>query len=116
VSNDNPYSEAHFKTLKYNQQFPERFGSIQDARSFCQYFFNWYNKEHRHSGIGLMTPEQVHYGLAQEIYEKRCNVLLVAYKKNPNRFKNRIPKPFDLPAEAWINKPKTDSLESNLLT
>jgi putative transposase len=115
VSNDNPFSEAQFKTLKYNSQFPGRFGSIQDARSFCQHFFNWYNKEHRHSGIGLVTPEQVHYGLAQEVYLKRCQVLFDAYVKNPNRFKNRVPKPYELPTEAWINKPKTDSLESNLL-
>jgi putative transposase len=116
VSNDNPFSEAQFKTLKYNQRFPGRFGSIQDARSFCQHFFNWYNKEHRHSGIGMVTPEQLHYGQAQEVYEKRCQVLLDAYEKNPNRFKNRVPKPYDLPTEAWINKPETDSLESNLLT
>lgn len=116
VSNDNPFSEAQFKTLKYSSQFPGRFGSIQDARSFCQQFFNWYNKEHRHSGIGLMTPEQVHYGQAQEIYEKRAQVLLDAYEKNPNRFKNRTPKPHDLPTQVWINEPKTDSLESNLLT
>ena len=79
TSNDNPYSEAQFKTLKYCPQFPGRFGSIQDARSFCQQFFSWYNKEHRHSGIGLMTPEQVHYGLAQKVYEDRCQVLLEAY-------------------------------------
>ena len=81
VSNDNPYSEAHFKTLKYCPQFPGRFGCIQDARSFCQPFFAWYNKEHRHSGIGLMTPEQVHYGLAQKVYEDRCQVLRNAYEK-----------------------------------
>ena len=63
VSNDNPYSEAQFKTLKYCPQFPGSFSCIQDSRSFCQYFFNWYNKEHRHSGIAMLTPEQVHYGL-----------------------------------------------------
>jgi putative transposase len=115
VSNDNPYSEAQFKTLKYNPKFPGRFGSIQDARSFCRHFFYWYNKEHRHSGIGLVTPEQLHYGMAQEVYDKRCQVLLDAYEINPKRFKNRVPKPSDLPTEAWINKPKSDSLESNLL-
>jgi len=114
VSNDNPFSEAQFKTLKYNPKFPGRFGSIQDARSFCQQFFNWYNKEHRHSGIGMVTPEQVHYGQAKEVYEKRSQVLLRAYDNNPNRFKHRVPKPYDLPTEAWINKPENDSLESNL--
>jgi putative transposase len=116
VSNDNPYSEAQFKTLKYCPQFPGRFGSIQDARSFCQQFFSWYNKEHRHSGIGLMTPEQVHYGLAQKIYDDRCKVLLNAFEKNPVRFKGKVPKPHALPKAAWINKPKTEELESNLLT
>jgi putative transposase len=116
VSNDNPYSEAQFKTLKYCPQFPGRFGSIQDARSFCQQFFSWYNKEHRHSGIGLMTPEQVHYGLAQKVYEDRRQVLLSAYDKNPERFKGRVPKPHALPTAAWINKPKSEELESNLLT
>ena len=116
VSNDNPYSEAQFKTLKYCPQFPGRFGSIQDARCFCQRFFSWYNKEHRHSGIGLMTPEQVHYGLAQKVYEGRCQVLLSAYEKTPERFKGKVPKPLALPEAAWINKPKSDSVESNLLT
>jgi len=116
VSNDNPYSEAQFKTLKYCPQFPGRFGCIQDARSFCQQFFSWYNKEHRHSGIGLMTPEQVHYGLAQKVYEDRCQVLLSAYEKNPERFKGKVPKPHALPKAAWINKPKSEELESNLLT
>ena len=71
VSNDNPYSEAQFRTLKYCPRFPDRFGSIQDARAFCQNFFNWYNKEHHHTGIALMTPEQVHYGLTDQICEQR---------------------------------------------
>ena len=115
VSNDNPYSEAHFKTLKYCPQFPGRFGSIQDARSFCQTFFAWYNKEHRHSGIGLMTPEQVHYGLAQKVYEDRCRTLRSAYENNPKRFKGRVPKPHALPKAVWINKPESEELESNLL-
>lgn len=115
VSNDNPYSEAQFKTLKYSPAFPERFGSIQDARAFCRQFFPGYNKEHRHSGIALMTPEQVHYGMARRIYNERCQVLRNAYENNPKRFKGRIPKPHALPKAAWINKPKTDQLESNLL-
>jgi putative transposase len=115
VSNDNPYSEAHFKTLKYCPQFPERFGSIQDARSFCQTFFNWYNKEHCHSGIALMTPEQVHYGLDKQIYQQRSETLAIAFGKNPNRFKGKLSVPLPLPAAAWINKPSSEELESNLL-
>jgi len=114
VSNDNPYSESQFKTLKYSPQFPDRFGSIQDARAFCGTFFNWYNKEHRHSGIALMTPAQVHYGTAQKVFEVRSRVLAEAFAKNPSRFKGRLPKPIPLPEAAWINKPKTEELESNL--
>jgi putative transposase len=113
VSNDNPYSEAQFKTLKYCPSFPERFGSVQDARSFCQQFFNWYNKEHRHSGIARMAPEQVHYGLSNNIYQERKAVLLKAYEKNPKRFRGKIPLPMKLPEAAWINKPSTDELEFN---
>ena len=116
VSNDNPYSEAQFKTLKYCPQFPQRFGSIQDARSFCQSFIGWYNKEHRHSGIGLMTPEQVHYGMDKQILQHRSDVLAAAFEKNPNRFKGKLPVPKSLPKAAWINKPATDQLESNLLS
>ncbi len=116
VSNDNPYSEAQFKTLKYCPRFPGRFGSIQDARTFCQQFFSWYNKEHRHSGIGLMTPEQIHYGQARKLYDNRCQVLLGAYEKTPQRFKSKVPKPHALPKAAWINKPESEVLESNLLT
>lgn len=108
VSNDNPYSEAQFKTLKYCPQFPDRFGSIQDARSFCQDFFNWYNKEHRHSSIGLMTPEKVHYGLAGQVYDQRCQVLLEAFEKNSHRFKGKQHKPPELPKAVWINKPKPE--------
>lgn len=115
VSNDNPYSEAQFKTLKYCPQFPESFGCIQDARSFCQQFFTWYNNEHRHSGIAMMTPEQVHYGLAAEVHRKRSEVLAEAFRKNPNRFKGRLPVPESLPKAVWINKPATEELESNLL-
>ena len=110
VSNDNPYSEAQFKTLKYCPQFPGRFGSIQDARSFCQQFFSWYNKEHCHSGIGLMTPEQVHYGMAQQVYHQRAEVLKQAFNKNPNRFKYKIPIPELPPKAAWINKPSSENI------
>lgn len=105
VSDDNPYSEAQFKTLKYCPAFPERFGSIQDSRSFCQGFFDWYHKEHHHSGIGLMTPESVHYGRAEEIFMARSVVLAGAYEKHPNRFKGKMPKPPALPQAVWINKP-----------
>jgi putative transposase len=115
VSDDNPYSEAQFKTLKYCPQFPDRFGSIQDARSFCQSFFRWYNKEHYHSGIALLTPEQVHYGLDKEVYQYRSRVLANAFEKYPNRFKGKMPVPQRPPVAAWINKPSTDEIESNLL-
>ncbi len=104
VSNDNPYSEAQFKTLKYCPEFPRRFGSIQDARAFCQRFFEYYNNEHRHSGIGLMTPAAIHYGRAEEIQGKRQAALLAAYSAHPERFA-KPPKPPVLPEAAWINPP-----------
>jgi putative transposase len=107
ISNDNPYSEAQFKTLKYRPDFPERFGSIEDSRSFCQNFFLWYNKEHRHSGIGLLTPEAVHYGLTDEICKARSEVLRAAYDVHPERFVKKIPVPPTVPEATWINKPKT---------
>jgi putative transposase len=110
VSNDNPYSEAQFKTLKYCTQFPADFGSIQDGRSFCQDFFNWYNKEHRHSGIAMLTPEQVHYNLAEEVTGHRAAVLASAFEKNPNRFKYKLPTPEMLPKEVWINPPSTKNV------
>ena len=106
TSDDNPYSEAQFKTLKYRPDFPERFGSIEDSRSFCQDFFPWYNKEHRHTGIGLLTPEAVHYGLAQDIQIARGEVLRAAYEAHPERFVKRIPVPPILHEAVWINKPK----------
>jgi putative transposase len=110
VSNDNPYSESQFKTLKYCPAFPDRFGSIQDARSFCQDFFPWYNKEHRHCGIGLMAPEHVHYGLADQLTEYRLTVLRAAFEKNPRRFKGKLPQPPELPKAAWINRPSSDQV------
>jgi len=109
VSNDNPYSEAQFKTMKYRPDFPERFGSIQDARAFCQTFFPWYNTEHYHSGLGLLTPRDVHYGRASGIIADRKDVLLAAYGKHPERFKGRIPKPASLPEAVWINRPSSGS-------
>jgi putative transposase len=104
VSNDNPYSEANFKTLKYCPVFPERFGSPADARAFCQRFFTYYNTVHRHSGIGLHTPASVHDGTATTIQARRANVLADAYTANPHRFRRR-PTPPRLPKAAWINQP-----------
>jgi len=105
VSNDNPYSEAHFKTLKYCPAFPDRFGSYQDGLGFCHAFFRYYNHEHRHSGIGLMTPYAVHHGLAPQITAARQETLLNAYALHPERFVRRPPRPPVLPEAAWINPP-----------
>jgi putative transposase len=109
VSNDNPYSESQFKTMKYRPEFPDRFGSIEDARAFSQTFFPWYNTEHYHSGLGLLTPEDVHYGRAAHIVEAREEVLMAAYERHPERFKGRMPKPMLLPDAVWINKPSPAS-------
>lgn len=108
VSDDNPYSEAQFKTLKYAPGFPERFGSIEDARSFCRRFFHWYNYDHRHSGIGMLTPASVHEGRAAEIHAERQKVLDQAFEVHPERFPKGRPKPPDLPGPAWINRPKEE--------
>lgn len=109
VSNDNPYSEAQFKTLKYCPSFPGQFGAIQDARAFCRDFFHWYNTEHKHSGLGLLTPDQVHYGQVEEVLENRSEVLREAYLNNPQRFKGKIPQPLPVPEAAWINPPKVEA-------
>ncbi|MGA2933414.1 MAG: IS3 family transposase [Acidimicrobiales bacterium] len=105
VSNDNPYSEAQFKTLKYCPAFPKRFGCIEDARAFCEAFFAYYNHEHRHSGIGYHTPASVHYGTAEEVRSQRAETLDAAYAANPARFCHRWPQPPKLPTVAWINEP-----------
>jgi putative transposase len=105
VSDDNPYSESQFKTLKYRPGFPDRFGSLQDSVGFCRSFFTWYNTEHRHSGIGMLTPEVVHYGLAREVIESRKQVLEVAFEAHPERFVRGVPLPPALPQAAWINPP-----------
>ena len=105
VSNDNPYSEAGFKTLKYRPGFPDRFGSIEDARAFCQGFFAWYNGEHRHSGIAMFTPADVHHGRADRLLEVRAGVLAGAYAAHPERFVKGPPRPEPVPAEVWINRP-----------
>ena len=105
VSDDNPYSESQFKTMKYRPDFPARFGCIEDARAHCQTFFAWYNTVHRHSGIGYMTPHSVHYGLAHGMQASRQAALDVAFATHPKRFKGRIPQPHALPSAAWINPP-----------
>jgi putative transposase len=112
VSDDNPYSESHFRTLKYRPGFPERFGCLQDARSFSQEFFSWYNNEHRHSGLGLLSPAVVHYGLAPEAIKQRRAVLDAAYCAHPERFVRRPPQPLPAPTEVWINKPQPSENKS----
>jgi putative transposase len=107
TSTDNPYSESHFKTLKYRPGFPDRFGLILEARSFCRDFFAWYNHEHRHSGIGLMPPAVVHSGRAQALQTERARVLAAAHAAHPERFVRGLPRPPALPAAAWINPPRT---------
>ena len=105
VSNDNPYSEAQFKTMKYRPSYPERFGSIQDARAWARPFFHWYNHEHYHSGLALLTPATVHYGQAQAVLERRQETLQAAYAAHPERFVRGVPRPPSLPMEVWINEP-----------
>src|SRR2546426_11765927 len=113
VSDDNPYSESQSRTRKYRPEFPDRFGCIQDSRAFCQTFFPWYNNEHRHSGIGMMTPAMVHYGLAAAVRENRQKALDVAYATHPERFVRRPPTPPNLPKEVWINKPKNSDADTH---
>ncbi len=115
VSNDNPYSESQFKTMKYQPEFPERFGSIEDARSFCLPFFSWYNTEHYHSGLGYLTPEDVHYGRAEQIIKERQAVLQTAYIQHPERFKGRVPQPKTPPTAVWINKPMPERTERSVV-
>jgi len=107
TSTDNPYSEAQFKTLKYRPEFPDRFASIAHARDFGRPFFEWYNHEHRHSGIGLMTPAAVHFGRAGEIQARRAQVLAAAHAAHPERFIGGLPQPPALPSAVWINQPAT---------
>ena len=106
VSNDNPFSEAQFKTLKYRPEFPDRFGSIEDSRAFCVGFFDWYNNRHYHSGLALLTPATVHYGEAAAVIERRGEVLAAAYAAHPERFVRRAPRPAEPPTAVWINPPK----------
>jgi putative transposase len=111
TSNDNPYSEAQFKTVKYHPQYPGRFGCPEDARTHFQAFFAWYNTEHHHTGIGLLTPEAVHYGRAMEITRRRQRVLAAAYRAHPERFVRQPPTPPALPVAAWINKPVMTTMD-----
>ena len=113
VSDDNPYSESQFRTLKCRPEFPDRFGSFEDARAHCVRFFRWYNDDHRHSGIGLHTPADVHYGRAEAIRARRGVVLREAYAEHPERFVRKIPTPPALPAAAWINQPKEEAADSS---
>ena len=108
VSNDNPFSESQFKTLKYRPEFPDRFGSQEHALQFLRPFFQWYNYQHYHSGIGLLTPAMVHYGHAQQIIGSRQQLLEAAYAAHPERFVNKHPTPPEVPTEVWINPPQTD--------
>jgi putative transposase len=105
VSNDNPFSEAQFKTLKYRPAFPERFGAIQDARAHCHVFFPWYNTEHHHSSLALLTLSDVHHGLAEQRVAARAAVLATAYGVHPERFPGGLPQPPACPTEVWINPP-----------
>jgi putative transposase len=107
VSNDNPFSESQFKTLKYRPDFPERFGSLEHGRSFCRDFFGWYNTEHHHVGLGLFTPHDVHYGLAEAKRAQRARVLAEAFARHPERFPRGLPQPRAVPSAVWINPPAT---------
>lgn len=111
VSNDNPFSEAQFKTLKYRPGFPDRFGSLQDARAHCRDFFLWYNTVHHHSALGLLTPADVHHGSASAILAARAEVLRRAYEEHPERFPRGRPVPHQPALEVWINRPSPNTVE-----
>lgn len=111
TATDNPYSEAQFKTLKYRPDYPDRFGCLEDARAWAQEFFSWYNHDHHHSGLGLLTPVQVHYGQVAAARAQRQQVLLAAYAAHPERFVCGVPQPPELPKEVWINKPVVIAVE-----
>jgi putative transposase len=110
VSNDNPYSESQFKTMKYAPAFPDRFGSVADARAFGEAFFGYYNHEHRHAGIGVHTPASVHHATHHRVRALRQQTLNAAYTAHPERFGNRRPQPPKIPTEAWINQPSREAL------
>lgn len=106
TSNDNPYSEAHFKTMKYRPDYPDFFASLPDARAWAQGFFQWYNQEHKHSALCLLTPAAVHYGQASSILRARHAVRQEAYAAHPERFVKGPPTLPNLPPEVWINRPQ----------
>ena len=106
VSNDNPFSESQFKTMKYRPEFPDRFGCVQDARVFGCEFFPWYNQEHRHSGLALYTPSDVHYGRVEQVHQRRQAALDAAYQRCPNRFVRKPPEAALPPQAVWINPPR----------
>ena len=106
VSDDNPYSESQFKTLKYAPSYPGRFTGPQEARTYLQTFFSWYNTQHRHSGLGLLTPDTVHHGLTQQVQADRQSVLDQAYHNHPERFVKGHPRPPRVPDQVWINQPQ----------
>jgi putative transposase len=108
--NDNPFVESHFRTLKYRPAFPDRFGSISDARQFCRTFFDWYHHQHRHSGLGWMSPQSVHHGEAQTMRQQRQEVLDAAYAKKPERFVGKPPQAPKVPSKVWINPPSIDEV------
>ena len=113
VSNDNPYSESQFKTMKYSLTYPDRFGSIEDARAFCQDFFNWYNNEHYHSGIKMLTPASVHNGEGDKILKARAKTKSLGYRRHRERFVKGRPKAEKLVREVWINKPNDEKTHVN---
>jgi transposase InsO family protein len=115
VSDDNPFSEAQFKTLKYRPDYPQRFGSLPDARSWARRFFAWYNDDHHHSGLALLTPTVVHRGQAEIVRQSRQAVLRQAYQTHPERFVKGVPTPDKLPAAVWINPPKEPSAEQSVV-
>jgi putative transposase len=110
VSNDNPFSESNFKTLKYQPTYPDRFGCIEDAKAYCRYFFDWYNNNHYHTGIAMMTPEMIHSGQGEKLNQARQLVLNRAHAEHPERFVRGQPKVSKLPEGVWINPPKVEEL------
>jgi putative transposase len=113
TANDNPYSEAQFKTMKYRPGYPDRFGPVEDARAWARDFFHWYNHEHHHTGLGLMTPAMVHHSSADTVLAHRQQVLQVAYRAHPERFVRGLPTPAELPQEVWINRPQSDDADGS---
>ena len=112
VSDDNPYSEAQFKTLKYHPDFPSRFPNQDAATDYCRSFFPWYNTEHRHAGIAMLTPETVHYGREQAVIEQRQRTLSAAWESSPERFVGGQPMHTPLPQAVWINKPNNETADT----